>query len=252
MTRRSLRTVLQAAGALLLLAGVLGAAAPGSGRQVNPPVAHLSWRAPYGMPGATPAIDATCADSTHRDTLYVSFEPAQDESSFVGVGGDLYIYAQPGDTLGSFWDMGRGGRNHGGLLATFRPDESIPGPSPWNGQGTGSVSYERAASSALYRFGAVIGIYSGMPLRKGTAYTAGRIVFFSKGRNLTGCDQPVCIEWRSADFVFGPHREVFPTYAGSAVVTRGPAAAACRNRIPAWRPPGAAAAPEVSVPDSSR
>jgi hypothetical protein len=215
------------------------------------PRVHLTWHAPYGLPGATTVIDATCGDSLRRDTLYVSFQPTQYESTFVGVGGEIYVYAQPGDTLGSFWDVGRGGKNHGGMIATFRADESIPGRTPWNASGTGAVGYDRTPSSGRFKFGAVLAMDAGMPLEKDQVYVAGRIVIFSKGRNLGGCDRPVCIEWRRADFLFGPRREIFPNYAGSCVVTRGPASTACGDHVPAWRPPGASGQVDVAAPDSA-
>lgn len=224
---------------------------PSAHAAANDPRVHLSWRAPYGSPRATPSIPAACPGSKQGDTLYVTLEPAQDESTFVGAGGEIVVWATPGDTLGQFWDMGRGGVNHGGLTAFFQCGDGLPGPCPWSGQGTGFLAWDRTSRAGRIRFGEVVGMQDGRPLHKGERYVLGRIVFAGKLPGLAGCDRPACLELRKCEFVFGPRRDLFPEPIGQVRVLRGASVAGCS--IPLWTPaPGAPAMLDISLPDSTR
>ena len=244
-----------AARCLFAFAMVLSAAIGSSGSSIaapGDPRIFMAWRAPYGTPGALDTIDPTCPDSSRRDTLYLSFQPTQAETAFIGIGGDLMIYAQPGDTLGSFWDMGRGGANHGGMTAYFQHGEDMPEPNPW-GNGVGNVMYERMGNSARIRFGEVMGMTAGQPIEMGKRYVVGRLVFYGRHAGLTGCDKPVCLEWRRGEFVLGQHRDIYVDYKRQSLVTRGPANGACPNQDGfQWAParPGIPA-PFPMQPDSA-
>ncbi len=241
----SLRIAVPALAVLLTTAGFATPSPAGlsPAPDMHDPIVHMAWGAPWGMPGAKANLEPACGDSARRDTLYLSFEPTQDESSFVGVGGEIEILAAPGDTLGTFWDMAHGGANAGGIVAQFQLGGDAPGPSPWNAQGSGSVTYERTTRKARFKFGSVIGMFSGKPLTAHTRYTAGWIILGRRGHALTGCETPVCISWWRGEFVFGPHRDLFPDLGEGAVVTRGVGAPACKASPPdtlASPPKGAA------------
>lgn len=232
MTRR--RAVL-ALGSLLLLF----AAGATPARAAEPPAEHrlfLSAGAPWGAPGAATTFAPACGDTTTRDTLWLCFEPARDESLFFGFAAEMYVYAQPGDTLGSYWDMGRGGANNGGLIVQFGPDESFPRPQPWPVQGVGSVLYDRTEASGRARFLYAMPTGSAGPVRAGQRYVLGRVVIGRRHAAVSGCERPVCIEWHAAKFAFRAAGDEPARLGDSRWVGRGSSAADCRGRIPAWRP----------------
>jgi len=228
------------------------AAAPRPGEssasRAQVPSFYLSWHAPHGMPGAAAECAPACADTVHRDTLYLSFEPTADESTMIGFAGDVYVYAQPGDTLGSFWSMDHKGANDRGLVIQFGPDESFPGAQPWPVVGPGGALYDRTPASGRYRFFYAVAKTHAGPVKARTRYVLGRMIIGARHPGLTGCERPVCIEWRRATFSFGTGNEVLVTKGGSRAVTWGPAGRACRDRIPGWRPAGAGSAREFTPP----
>ncbi len=196
----------------------------------------LSARAPFGAPRALETLPLACGDTTHRDTLWLSFEPAADESTMYGFSAEVFVYAPPGDTLGSFWDMQRGGANNGGLTVTFGPDETFPQPQPWTTQGIGTALYDRTPQSGRFRFLYVMPMGKAGPVEAGTRYVLGRIVLGAKRAGLTGCEQPVCVEWHNATVQYRAGEKVVVEKSGSRWVARGGGAGECRERIPAWRP----------------
>lgn len=196
----------------------------------------LTARAPFGAPRAAESLPVACGDTTSRDTLWLCFEPAADETTMVGFSAEVFVYAQPGDTLGSYWAMERGGANNGGLTVTFGPDETFPQPQPWTTQGIGTALYDRTPRSGRFRFLYVMPMGKAGPVTAGTRYVLGRIVLGAKHAGLTGCEQPVCIEWHSATVQYRAGEKVVVEKSGSRWVARGGAGGSCRDRIPAWRP----------------
>lgn len=222
--------------ALLALAPfVLGASA-----RPEPPVREnrifLSARAPFGAPGALTTLAPACGDTTRRDTLYLCFEPAKDESTMIGFSAEVHVYAQPGDTLGSFWAMERGGANNGGMVVTFGPDETFPQPQPWPVQGVGSALYDRTPASARFRFLYAMPLGKAGPVQAGRRYVLGRILLGSKHAGLEGCERPVCIEWHTATVQYRAGEKLIVNHTGSRWLPRGANEESCRGRIPAWRP----------------
>jgi len=209
---------------------------------------YLAWHAPYGRPGATLECSPSCGDSTRRDTLYLSFEPAADESMFTAIKGEIYFYAQPNETLGTFWDMEHGAVNNGGLRIEFAPQESFPEPAAWPVGGAGISAYDRTRQSGRFQFMNAVAPGKGMAVKAGQRYVLARILIKPRASGLTGCSSPVCIEWRRAWFTFALTKEVRIDRGGSRFVTRGPAAQACRERVPGWRPPGAHETPDIALP----
>jgi hypothetical protein len=218
------------------LAGQAAGEAPGGHR------IFLSAGAPWGEPGARTTLRGLCADTVARDTLYLSFEPARDDSAFLTASGDVYFYAQPGDTLGDYWQMEKGGRNNGGLVIQFGPDESFPQPQPWTVPGLAVVKYERTRQSGCFRFVFAVPMTHPGPVKAGTRYVIGRIVLGAAHAGLGGCERPVCVEWHTASLGFKGRPMEFTKLGDSRWLTRGEAGEECRERIPAWRPKAAGGA----------
>lgn len=196
----------------------------------------LSAHAPAGAPRALETLGIACGDTARRDTLYLSFEPAADESTFYGFTGEVNVYAQPGDTLTDFWAMERGGANNGGLVIQFGPDETFPQPQPWKSPVIASVQYDRTPQSARFRFICAVPKPSVGPVRAGERYVLGRIILGEKHAGLDGCERPVCLEWHAASFAYGPATSVTVRSGGSRWLPRGGRHDQCADRIPAWRP----------------
>jgi len=233
---------------VLLALAVAGApvAAEGGGHRI-----YLSAGAPWGEPGARETFNAACHDTAWRDTLYLSFEPASDDSAFVTASGEIYVYAQPGDTLGSFWEMERGGRNNGGLVMEFGPDASFPQPQPWPVPGLAVVRYDRTPQSGRFRFVFAVPITQPGPVKAGTRYVVGRLLLGPRHPGLEGCDRPVCIEWRTASLGFKGRPMEHSKLGEGRWLGRGGADLRCRGRIPGWRPKAAGSGP-VSPPPAER
>ena len=123
---------------LLLAAG--GALAAADGAPAAPTV-HLSWRQPWGHPGALEHLTAACSDTAAIDTLYLTFEPGRDAATFYGMFARLRFIPAAGDTLMPFWHFQRGTENTGGLWAWFDADSALPVPDPWAVQGNGAPLY---------------------------------------------------------------------------------------------------------------
>lgn len=196
----------------------------------------LTARAPYGDPRALSTLVPVCGDTTYRDTLYLCFEPATDESTLYGFSAEVYVYAEPGDTLGSFWAMEHGGVNNGGLVVEFGPDESFPGPQPWPVRGIGTALYDRTPQSGRFRCVYAMPIHQAAPVEAGRRYILGRLLLRARHSGLSGCERPVCIEWHTATVQYRAGQKVVVNAAGSRWLPRGEPAGRCRNRIPAWRP----------------
>lgn len=229
------RTLAPVAAVLALaLIGISGSVSAGAGRTDGHRI-FIAAGAPWGEPGARSEFRFTCADTVTRDTLYLSFEPAADDSAFLTAGGEVYFYAQPGDTLGSFWEMEKGGRNNGGLVIQFGPDATFPQPQPWAVQGLAVVKYERTAQSGLFRFVFAVPATHPGPVRAGTRYVIGRIVLGAKHSGLDGGGKPVCVEWHAASLGFKGRPMEFASLGESRWLESG-GPAGCRQRIPAWRP----------------
>lgn len=233
--RTSLRPLL----ALLALLALVPSALAASPKPASPPLENrifFSARAPYGAPGALTTLAPACGDTVTRDTLYLCFEPAADESTMVGFSAEVHVYAQPGDTLGSFWAMERGGANNGGLVVAFGPDETFPKPQPWPVQGIGSALFDRTRASARFRFLYAMPLGSAGPVEAGRRYVLGRILLGAKRAGLEGCERPVCLEWHTATVQYRAGEKVVVNRAGSRWLPRGSSEESCRARIPAWRP----------------
>jgi hypothetical protein len=190
------------------------------------------------MKGARDSVGTSCADSSAAaDTLYLSFEPSQPESEFVGIAGELQVLPMPGDTLAPFWHMGKGGENRGGLIIQFGPNETMPGPSPWPMAGLAVVDYDWTSTHGRLRFGCTLAPDSHQPLVPGTRYTIACVYIRGVRAGQLGCDRPACIRWVQSELVFGGGRDFWRQADAGPIVLRG-AAGPARQAARAALTPG--------------
>src|SRR5262245_46036945 len=105
--------------ALLLL--LLAMAAPA---RAGEPRLFATWKAPYGQPRATGQLTYACADTSRRDTLFLTYTTGKDSPFFIGLEAQLYMRAASGDSLQDFWKLDGPGANN--VMVDFSTD-SIPG-----------------------------------------------------------------------------------------------------------------------------
>ncbi len=179
------------------------------------PKLYMSWRAPYGMPGASDTLSVPYDDTTRVDTLYLSFETGRDAPHFYGIFARLYFHPPFGDTLGTYWHWGRGWWNQGNLRIEFDPDGTWPCPQAWifRGQGASIFDFEQGGHSGRLDLIYAVRDSDAAPVEAGTRYCFARVMLRQKKSMLPGAHQPVCIEWAQARMSFG---------AGDVYVTRGP------------------------------
>lgn len=163
----------------------------------------LSWKAPYGEPGARTNLDLTCGDTSEVDTLYLTFETGRDLRGFFGGAGKLRVHPAVGDTLGPFWRTGAGGPNSGTVRFQFDPDSTFPCPQPWVRPGISIPSSEFRPWGSEYSFIHAVILGDQVPISGRTRYCFGRMLFEQRRCWLPGARQPVCIEWVSAVYSGG-------------------------------------------------
>jgi len=169
---------------------------------LGPSQLYLSWRAPYGMPGASDTMTFDPADSTRVDTLFLSFETGADGPDFLGMMARLYFHPAPGESLGRYWRFNQRDWNALGLAVEFDPDGTFPCPQPWVVNGMGYPSYEfDAAGSKFDLYYVMQRLQDANAVSARTRYCFGRLLFRQKHvRRLDGATQPVCIEWAEAKY----------------------------------------------------
>ena len=231
-------------------AGSAGAlAAPGSARfdstrgdSFAEPQLYMSWKAPYGMPGARADLEFTCGDTAAVDTLFLSCETGRDLPRFYGMAVRLRFHPAFGETLGTHWFFGREGANPGSVKIQLDPDGTFPCPQPWVRAGFGVPGFEYHPWMAELTFVYAVTPQDAAPISGRTRYCLARVLFEHRRCRLPGASQPVCIEWVDAQYSGG---------GDDIPVTRGPArfvslnspdggvcAAYRRPRMPVeWNPP---------------
>src|SRR5215831_18883 len=183
---------------LILLAGAAHAAEP---------QLYLSWKVPYGEPGALEAISPPC-DSSGVDTLYLSFDPGRDAPTFAGISASLYFHAPDGDSLGAYWRFDDiNNRKESPLRVVFDPD-SIPGfETPWKSQGMGGPHYDYVPGSGRIRMIYAVPNTGLGGISAGHRYGFARLLVRHPLKSQGGCGQPICVEWHVASLGFGPSDE---------------------------------------------
>jgi hypothetical protein len=163
---------------------------------------YLSWRAPYGSPRATDTAWVACGEMAHADTLFLSFDPGRDDSTFFGMMGTVYFRAQGRDTLGPYWKTQRGQTYFPDLQISYGPDGSFEAPTPWTSSGLGVFYWDFERTSGRLRLAQGVSPAVAGPVRGGTIYTFARIVLRPPPANLALCRQPICVEWWLATLTF--------------------------------------------------
>lgn len=208
-----------------------------------PPTVHLSWRQPWGHPGAVEHLTAACDDTAAVDTLYLTFEPGRSAATFYGMFARLRFIPAAGDTLMPFWHFQRGTENTGGLWAWFDSDSVLPVPDPFPVQGNGAPLYVQGPEGG--RLDLVYAVPSTVagPVEAASTYYFARIMIHHRWlRRAVGCERPICIEWAEAKLSFGSGADVEAGVGGHRFVTWNSSdRAACTpvQRAPrprAWRP----------------
>ncbi len=204
---------------LFIGAGVLLASAATAGE----PQLYLTWHAPYGYPRASETVMAACDDTSHADTLYLSFDPGQSYPTFLGVKASLVFHPPAGDSLGPWWltECDRG------LPSKFKVkmDLGLEYPQPWRVEGAGASQFDCAGGAARLSMIFAVPYDKAGGIRAGSVYCFARIIVRHPPPTEPGCDQPICIEWSESQVSFdiGPH---------TSYVTSGP------HRFASWNSPG--------------
>lgn len=201
----------------------------------------LSWNAPWGQRRARTALTPRCDDTTAVDTLYLSFLPGRTSQGFNGFTSRLTFHSASADTLGPWWHMeSRGGENGGNLLVEFGPSPDMPGPQPWNVSGQAVSQLKRTPRDVDLTLLFAVNHLMARPIVADTIYTLCRVlVRHRRATRLSGCGQPVCIEWSRATMAFAIKDEP-EVRRGERFVTYGAEGTSCRewrdSRTQPWKP----------------
>jgi hypothetical protein len=164
-------------------------------RPIVPPDANLSWNAPWGEPRAVSAITVDCADTSDADTLYMTLRSDRSVVPLLGVTATLLFEPQGGDSLGSFWDLERGGVNNGSLLIDFDLVASENCSTPWKTLVAGRVGYSRVGGRGRLDVSADVPRTAVFNMNTGNCYILGRITLRRLRGKLAGCRQPMRVSW---------------------------------------------------------
>jgi hypothetical protein len=116
--------------------------------------------------------------------------------------------------------------------------------------GTGNIKFERNATMAHIYVAEVMAMQAGQPIEVGKRYVIGRLVLYGRGKDLTGCAQPVCITWRRGEFVWGPSRDIFYEFGPESIVRRGGSGVACKLGGVEWKPAPPPSEAPAALPDT--
>jgi hypothetical protein len=205
------------------------------------PELFLSWRQPYGMPGASDTLTIVPGDTSRTDTLFLSFDPGRDAPKFFAMYGRLYFHPQMGDTLGTYWHWERGWYNQGNMRMEFDNDGTFPCLQPFVAYGMGAPLYEFAPGVGRLDLIYAVRAEDAAPVAAGTRYCFARVLFRQKKSMLPGSTQPICLEWAEGRLSFGGADVVTTNGEHRWVTVNSPNGALCgvyrRNKIPAtWHP----------------
>lgn len=201
---------------------------------------YLTWNAPWGQRRARDQHVNSCAGRDSADTLYLSFLPGRASRGFNGFTALLQIHPAAGDTLGPWWQFERTGANAGALALQFDLDSTFSAPQPWKVAGVPHLSYVRSEGAASLRLVYAVPRPQARPIAADTVYTLGRLIFRHR-RDLPGCSQPVCIEWKESSLAFALKDEPIVRVGERVASWNSPGSAACdpvrgARRPASWRP----------------
>ena len=179
--------------------------------------------------------------------LYLSFLPGRVGKTFTGFTSQLYFHATGSDTLGAWWHLeGKGGENAGALRVEWAGVPGFGWKQPFPVTGQGFVLLDRTPQSARLRMVFAVPYEAAGPVVADSVYSLCRVIFKHRpGRDLAGCERPVCIEWSKATLAFGAKDEPEVSRGERFVAFAGPYAI-CEPfkgpRVAAWKPPKTATA----------
>ena len=187
------------------------------------PKLYMAWHAPYGTPGATENIQSHCGDGG-RDTLFLTFISDFDTTRFDGLESMFYLRAPVGQTLSKRWEDER-------YVEVLFPSDSIPGVTRmWQGALNMTFAYyDKTEGSGRLRLSNTRPPTRALPIRDHRPYFYARVLFTHPPAGTEGCDQPICIEWVSGEFVVdSTASSIFSGHHGHEFVTmNSPNGAAC-------------------------
>jgi hypothetical protein len=205
---------------------------------------YLTWRAPYGEPGATTDLSAAWGDSTREDTLYLCCDIGTDAESFNGVTAKLLLHPAIGDTLEEHWRFGRGMDDLKGVRALWSTD-SIPGARvPWKGlPHLGALHYDYTSGVGTLQMTFAIPAGLSRSFKYGDRLCIARLLFRRPPAGDLLARRPICIEWASSvlSLWFGYDPEV--TSGERFVTWNAPGGGTCEPfrapvRVRPWKPAG--------------
>ena len=204
------------------------------------PSIYLTWQAPFGQPRAADTLSADC-DSTHADTLWLSFDPGHASPTFLAVSADIVFHPAVGDTLGPFW----GGDDEAAkrwIKVESEPNPGLGYPMPYRTNGSGGWLFKRDGRNALIRwiyatpYGNAVGITRQI-------FVAARIIMRHTPALAQRCQQPICIEWAESEITYdiGPARNFVHSGPNRFVSLNSPGGAVCEPyrraaRLHGWKP----------------
>jgi hypothetical protein len=206
---------------ILLLALGLAAPAIALAATTREPQLMLSWHAPYGMPRASETLVEACGDTGRVDTLYLSFMVDRARPGLDSMSAVVYFDPAPGQTLGDFWAFKSGEANGGSLFVEFAPFADVIAEPPWNGIGDATVAYDHQSGRGRLELSFSVPDFAVVGLEEETPYGFARVRIHHRRNTLSGCDQPLCIQWGVGTLFFTTGRQL--------EIDRGPHRFATRN-----------------------
>jgi hypothetical protein len=163
----------------------------------------MSWKAPWGQPGAASNLDASPCDSNIVDTLYLSVDPGKDAPRFLGLDAVLYLHAPEGSELPTYWksddyEMRRGKP----LRVVFENDEERNFIMPFNSQGMGGSRYDYTTGSGRLRWVYTVAAGANNPVKKGKIFAVARVLVRRPQAGTSGCGKPICVEWHYSHLTY--------------------------------------------------
>lgn len=203
----------------------------------------LSWRAPYGTPGAFENVTVTCEDTSRVDTLYLSFEMSRARPPITHMSATLLFHPQGSDTLGPFWWFKRGWANETNLRIDFDELAGFPCDLPWSLMGNGQVAYDHRSGRGRLELEFDVQADPSRVVSPNTRYCLARVMIRHLRNSLAGCMQPVCVELADVQLMSATGKSVLLDQGEHRFTTwnRTPGSI-CRPKaevvkIPTWRPP---------------
>lgn len=163
---------------------------------------YLTWRAPYGQPGASYQLSAACGDTVAKDTLYMCFDPGRGSQSFHGMSATVHFWAAAGESLGGHWQFGEGQR-FGGLQVELNPENVPAAGRAWPSSGVARAHYSATSASGKLQMVVAVPSTQAPAVEAGTLYCFARVLVPRPARKSPGCDRPICIEWAVAGLGYG-------------------------------------------------